>query len=161
GEQYVVLAGGDDAVIRRVPNFISGQLLLGTSEPDVYTVKDEHIRSVTLGGDLGIERAPAGLPGSDALLNSGWTACTASDHGVRLHVAETPGVRTSGSPAFVVRSGSGALWMLATSPQGPAYRFQLPGGATAQSTVLDTFGFGAVSQAPEVDDAWLNLFPLG
>lgn len=161
GEQYVVLRGGDDEMIQRVPNFISGQLLLGTAEPDVYTVKDEHIRTVTLGPDLGIERAPAGLPGPGDLMNSGWTACTAEGQGIRVHVADEAGARTDGSPAFVVRSRSKALWLLVASPQGPAYRFELPGGATAQSTLLDALGFGASSQAPKVDDAWLNLFPLG
>jgi hypothetical protein len=161
GEQYVVLRGGDDPVIQRVPNFISGQLLLGTSEPEVFTVKDEHIRPVTLGPDLGIERAPAGLPGPDGLISSGWTACTAEGQGIKVHVAEDPGVRTDGLPGFVVRSADGTLWLLAASPQGTSYRFELPGGATAQATLLDSLGFGASTQAPEVDDAWLNLFPLG
>ena len=34
GEQYVVLRGGDDPVIQRVPNYVSAQLLLGEPEPD-------------------------------------------------------------------------------------------------------------------------------
>ncbi|WP_181312046.1 type VII secretion protein EccB [Nocardioides campestrisoli] len=161
GEQYVVLRGGDDPVIQRVPNFISGQLLLGTAEPDVYTVKDEHIRSVTLGGDLGIERAPAGLPGPSELITSGWTACTAERRGIKVHLAASSDAEPAPQAAFVVRSRSGALWLLAASPAGPAYRFELPTGATAQSTLLDSLGFGASSQAPEVDDSWLNLFPLG
>ncbi|WP_110180637.1 type VII secretion protein EccB [Nocardioides solisilvae] len=161
GEQYVVLRGGDDPLIQRVPNFISGQLLLGTAQPDVYTVKDEHIRTVTLGPDLGIERAPAGLPGADGLVDTGWTACTAEGQGIKVHVGEQPGVATDGLPGFVVRSAGGALWLLAGSPEGAAYRFELPGGATARSTLLDSLGFGAASEAPLVDDAWLNLFPLG
>lgn len=161
GEQYVVLHGGEDPRIQRVPNFISGQLLLGTAEPDVYSVKDEHIRTVTLGSDLGIEGAPAGLPGTGELIESGWTACTGPGLGIRVTVSEEPDVVPAPGSAFVVRTGRKSLWLLAASPQGPAYRFALPRDATAQSTLLDSLGFGASTLAPEVTEGWLNLFPLG
>ncbi|WP_101525649.1 type VII secretion protein EccB [Nocardioides houyundeii] len=161
GDQYVVLSGGDDAAIQRVPNFISGQLLLGTAEPEVFSVKDKYIRSVALGSDLGIESAPAGLPPGDALIQTGWTACTAEGRGVKINVAAQPDVTERSGGAFVVRTGGRLTWLIAQSPGGPAYRFELPANPTAQSTLLDALGFGASSLAPEVSDEWLNLFPLG
>jgi Type VII secretion system ESX-1, transport TM domain B len=160
GDQYVVLSDGDDAAIQRVPNFISGQLLLGTAEPEVFSVKDKYIRSVDLGSDLGIESAPAGLPPTDALIQTGWTACIAEGRGVKINVAAQPDVTPRPGGAFVVRTG-GLTWLIAESPTGPAYRFELPGNPTAQSTLLDALGFGAASLAPEVSDEWLNLFPQG
>ncbi|UUZ60908.1 type VII secretion protein EccB [Nocardioides sp. B-3] len=68
GEQYVVLEGGDDPVIRRVPNYISAQLLLGESDLTPFRVRDKYIREVTLGEDLGIDDAPAGLPDPEGLI---------------------------------------------------------------------------------------------
>ena len=62
GEQYVVLEGGDDPLLQRVPNYISAQLLLGESDLTPFQVRDKYIREVTLGEDLGIDDAPAGLP---------------------------------------------------------------------------------------------------
>src|SRR5688572_24701877 len=71
GEQYVVLEGGDDPEIRRVPNYISAQLLLGESDLTPYQVRDKYIREVTLGEDLGIDDAPAGLPDPEGLIQDG------------------------------------------------------------------------------------------
>ena len=65
GEQYVVMRGGDDPLLQRVPNYVSAQLLLGDAELTPFTVRDKYIRTVQLGEDLGIEGAPAGLPGRE------------------------------------------------------------------------------------------------
>jgi hypothetical protein len=161
GEQYVVLRGGDDPTIQRVPNFVSAQLLLGSAEPSVYSVKDKYIRGVRLGEDLGIERAPAGLPATGDLIESGWTACTQDGSGVKLNVDATPQVEPVLDGAFAVTTGDGAVWLIATSPEGRAYRFAMPDDPTALSTLLDSLGFGASSQAPVVDQDWLNLFTPG
>lgn len=170
GEQYVVLrdapesTDGEDAentVIQRIPNFISAQLLLGTPEPQVFTVRDSHIRTLTLGADLGIEGAPAGLPPAEELIGTGWSACTAADLGVKVHLSPTPDVQAAPEGGFVVRSEAGEAWLVAASPDGPAYRFALPRGQTAQSTLLDALGFGARDTVPVVSQQWLNLFPLG
>lgn len=163
GEKYVILHGGDDPVLQRVPNYISGQLLLGSSEPEIHHVKDEHIRTVTLGPDLGIEGAPA-LPHPDQLdqlIDSGWTACTAAERGVKVNLAHTPDVEPAPRSAFVVRTGKDDLWLLAASPQGPAYRFAMPDDPTGRSALLDALDFGASSQAPVVSADWLNLFRPG
>lgn len=161
GEQYVVLRDGDEPVIQRVPNFVSAQLLLGSSQPDVYSVKDKYIRGVRLGGDLGIERAPAGLPATGDLIESGWTACTEDGNGIKLNVDAEPQVAPVVDGAFAVTTGDGAVWLIATSPEGRAYRFAMPDDPTQLSTLLDSLGFGASTQAPVVDQDWLNLFTPG
>ena len=161
GEQYVVLRGGDDPVIQRVPNFVSAQLLLGEAAPDVYSVKDKYIRDVNLGEDLGIDQAPAGVPATDELIESGWTACTGDATGIKLNVDRTPQVTPEPTGAFAVKSESGGMWLIAASPEGEAHRFPFPRNATDRSSLLDALGFGAAELAPVVADPWLDLFPLG
>lgn len=163
GEQYVVLEGGDDPVIRRVPNYISAQLLLGESELTPYQVRDKYIREVTLGEDLGIDDAPAGLPDPDGLIQDGWTACTAPDAGIQVAVNRVPEVTELVDSAFLV-SSRGTLHLIApdvSGPEGAAHRFELPSDPNDAGTLADRLGFGAIEQAPEVSDDWLNLFPSG
>ena len=92
GEQYVVLIGGADPRLQRVPNYVSAQLLLGKDELTPFTVRDKYIRTVQLGEDLGIDAAPASLPSADELVNDGWTACTGDGVGIKLAIERTPSV---------------------------------------------------------------------
>ncbi|WP_210439504.1 type VII secretion protein EccB [Nocardioides xinjiangensis] len=163
GEQYVVLRGGEDPLLQRVPNYVSAQLLLGQAELTPYTVRDKYIRTVQLGEDLGIEGAPAGLPSADELVGDGWTACTGSGVGIQLAIQQTPAVEDRVGSAFLVES-RGRQWLIATAPAvgstpGRAYRFAMPSDETQSSTLGTRLGFGA--SATEVDEAWLNLFPVG
>lgn len=163
GEQYVVLRGGDDPELQRVPNYVSAQLLLGDAELTPYTVRDKYIRGVPLGPDLGIEGAPAGLPAAEDLVDDGWTACTAADTGIQLAVQSRPGVEDLAGSAFLV-SSDGEQWLIATQPpvgtdRGQAFRFPMPADATQASTLGVALGFGATPV--EVDPDWLNLFPPG
>ena len=164
GEQYVVLEGGDDPVIRRVPNYISAQLLLGESDLAPFQVRDKYIREVTLGEDLGIDDAPAGLPDPDGLIQDGWTACTAPGTGIQVASIAQPAVNELTGSAFLVSSG-GALSLIATGRRpGPTARptaSSCPRDPTEAGTLADRLGFGAIEQAPEVGDDWLNLFPRG
>ncbi len=163
GEQYVVLLGGDDPILQRVPNYVSAQLLLAEADLTPSTVRDKYIRGQQLGEDLGIEGAPAGLPSADQLVDDGWTACTAEDAGILLAVQPRPSVEDLVGSAFLVSSG-GRRWLIATSPslgsdQGRAYRFPMPKDPTRSSTLGQRLGF---SPTPvEVEPDWLNLFPLG
>ena len=163
GEQYVVLRGGDNPQLQRVPNYVSAQLLLGSPELTPYTVRDKYIRTVQLGPDLGIEGAPAGLPSVDELVDDGWTACTADGVGIKVAIQQTPAVEDLVDSAFLV-SNEGEEWLIATAPaegsrQGRAYRFPMPADATSASTIGNRLGFDA--SAIEVDEDWLNLFPPG
>ena len=163
GEQYVVMRGGDDPLLQRVPNYVSAQLLLQDAELTPFTVRDKYIRTVRLGEDLGIEGAPAGLPASAELVDDGWTACTASGAGIKIAIQQTPAVEDLTGSAFLVSSDD-ADWLIATAPalaaeQGRAYRFPMPREEVSSSTVGNKLGFSA--SATEVDEEWLNLFPLG
>ena len=163
GEQYVVLRGGDDPRLQRVPNYVSAQLLLERADLTPYTVRDKYIRTVQLGEDLGIEGAPAGLPSADELVDDGWTACTGAGVGIKVAIQQRPGVEDLTGSAFLVSSGRGQ-WLIATSPavgaeQGRAYRFAMPTDPTESSTLAQRLGFSATPV--EVDADWLNLFPLG
>lgn len=162
GEQYVVLRGGDDPVIQRVPNYVSAQLLLGEAELTPATVRDKYIRTVKLGEDLGIEGAPASLPSAGELVDDGWTACTAPDTGIKIAVQQEPTVEDLTGSAFLVSSGE-KLWLIATAPpvgseQGKGYRFEMPSDEVMASTIADKLDFGAPSSAPAVSEQWLNLF---
>ncbi len=165
GEQYVVLRGGDDPVIQRVPNYVSAQLLLGEAELTPATVRDKYIRTVRLGDDLGIEGAPASLPSVDELVDDGWTACTAPDTGIKIAVQQQAAVDDLTGSAFLVTSGR-KLWLIATAPSvgsepGRAYRFEMPADEVMASTIADKLDFGASASAPEVSPDWLNLFVPG
>jgi len=163
GEQYVVLIGGADPRLQRVPNYVSAQLLLGKDELTPFTVRDKYIRTVQLGEDLGIDAAPASLPSADELVNDGWTACTGDGVGIKLAVERTPSVEDLTASSFLIES-EGTRWLIATAPpigseQGSAYRFAMPEDETQSSTLGDRLGFGAT--ATEVDEEWLNLFRPG
>ncbi len=163
GEQYVVLKGGDDPVIQRVPNYISAQLLLGQSDLTPFQVRDKYIREVTLGEDLGIDDAPAGLPDPAGLIQDGWTACTSPGAGIQIALAPEPAVSELSGSAFLIRS-AGALWLIAPDADGTdsgAYRYELPIDPTDAGTIADRLGFGAIEEAPQVSSDWLNLFPVG
>jgi hypothetical protein len=163
GEQYVVLRGGDDPMLQRVPNYVSAQLLLAKAELTPFTVRDKYIRTVQLGEDLGIDAAPASLPSAEELVDDGWTACTGDGVGIQVAVQRTPTVEDLSGSAFLV-SSEGKTWLIATAPpvgskQGSAYRFPMPEDETQSSTLADRLAFGA--SATEVDPDWLNLFRLG
>lgn len=165
GEQYVVLRGGDDPEIQRVPNYVSAQLLLGEADLTPAAVRDKYIREVRLGEDLGIEGAPASLPDEDALIDDGWTACTAAGAGIKVVLADEPHVEEVTGSAFLVRAAS-RLWLVTTAPDagaapGPGYRYELPTDVVEADVVADRLGFGATDQAPRVSEAWLNLFRSG
>ncbi|WP_457206802.1 type VII secretion protein EccB [Nocardioides sp. P5_C9_2] len=159
GERYVVLRGGEDPRLQRVPNYLSAQLLLGEPELTANRVSDTYIREVALGSDLGIDGAPT-LPAASDLIDEGWTACTAADTGIKLTITEDPDIAELRQSAFLVSSGGG-LWLVAPSPGGSGYRLRLPADATDAGVIADRLGFGATSQAPVVPEEWLNLFPAG
>ncbi len=163
GEQYVVMRGGEDPLLQRVPNYVSAQLLLQQAALTPFTVRDKYIRTVQLGEDLGIEGAPAGLPSAGELVDDGWTACTASGVGIKVAIQQRPSVEDLAGSAFLVSSND-QQWLIATAPErgsepGRAYRFPMPADATQASTIGNRLGFSA--SVSEVDEDWLNLFPLG
>jgi hypothetical protein len=129
---------------------------------ELVIVPEKTIQEQTIGPEIGILGAPATVPDTGELLESGWTACTATHHGIRTYLAATPDASYADRDGFVVQSGSDR-WLVATSAAGTgAYRYLLPpvsGGA--QDRFLQSVGLGVGNEAVRVPSQWLDLWPAG
>ncbi len=161
GDQYVVVRGGDEktAVLNRVPNYVSAQLVLGRTDLDPHRVDTDDIRRIRLGADLGIEGAPTGLPGPDGLVGSTWTACTADGRGVRLQIGDDPVVTEVPAGALLVSTGGDQRWLVAQDRQGTTRSYRLPDGRRGR-TLADRLGF-APEAVQRVPAEWLALAEPG
>ena len=133
GEQYVVMRGGDDPLLQRVPNFVSAQLLLqrGRADP-VHRARQVHPHRPA-------RRGPRhrGRPGRPAVGRRARRRRLDRVHRRRRrHQGRDPGaartVEDLTESAFLVSSG-GEQWLIATAPAdgsqpGRAYRFPMPAG---------------------------------
>jgi hypothetical protein len=161
GQPYVITRNSDHAVLDPVINITSARLILGSSVEPVI-VPEDTIQEQTIGPEIGILGAPATVPDPDELVETGWTACTASHHGIRTYVAPRPQATAAPADGFVVQSG-GDRWLIATAGAGTgAYRYRLPstkGGA--QDRFLQSVGLGVGNEAVRVPTQWLDLWPEG
>ncbi len=164
GEQFVVRRGGDEgsAVLQSVPNFVSAQLVLGTSAPKAFSVPQAERLRVTRGADLGIVGAPERLPDAAHLVNGGWVACTAGGRGTHVSLRSDPAVVARPRGAFVVRDGDGTRWLLTEGAPGEGRRYRLPPGDRG-ATFSDRMHFpaGILDRLAVVDPGWLALFEEG
>ena len=164
GASYVILAESSHPVLRPVINITSARLML----PDGATptlVSQDTIDAQTIGDDIGILGAPASLPTASLLIDSGWTACTADGHGIRLDVSERPQVDAVPGSGFLVESG-GDFWVIAqargTGGQAPAaYRYEVPTAGDDQDNMLRDLQLPIRGAATRVPAGWLDLFPAG
>jgi hypothetical protein len=161
GQPYVITRASKHPVLNPVINITSARLILGSSVEPVI-VPEKTIQEQTIGAEIGILGAPATVPDTDELVDTGWTSCTATHHGVRTYVAPTPDATYADRDGFVVQSG-GRRWLVATSAVGPgAYRYLLPASAGgAQDRFLQSVGLGVGNEAVRVPSAWLGLWPAG
>jgi hypothetical protein len=157
----VITRESDHPVLNPVINITSARLILGSSVEPVI-VPEDTIQEQTIGPEIGILGAPATVPDSDELVETGWSACTATGHGIRTYVAPKPQARLAPGAGFVVQSG-GDRWLIATSGAGTgAYRYLLPtktGGA--QDRFLQSVGLGVGNEAVHAPTQWLDLWPAG
>ena len=162
GEQYVVMRGGDDPQLQRVPNFVSAQLLLQQAELTPFTVRDKYIRTVQLGEDLGIEGAPATLPSAERARRRRLDRVhrrRRRHQGRHPAAADRRGPRRVGVPRLQRRRAV-ADRHRARGRQRARPRLPLPDApdATSASTIGNKLAFSATPI--EVEEEWLNLFPL-
>ena len=167
-EEAELTAGTTEAdtgpVLRPVINITSAMLILGSDvTPEI--VPQSAIDAETIGDDIGILNAPASVPTDDLLIESGWTACTDERQGIRLAVAESPGVVDAPGSAFVVES-DGSFYVVALArPEGGAepraYRYRLPGDRGVRDDILGDLGLEFSASARSVSQDWLALFPAG
>lgn len=167
GAAYVILKESDRPVLRPVINITSARLILGAgAEPQPTILSQDTIDAQTIGDDIGILGAPASLPRSSLLLDTGWTACTGDHEGLRLAVSDSPQARPVPDNGFVVES-EGDSYLVAEAADGSgAYRYRLSDGggkgdAGDVDNLLDELGLPPRSAALEVPEQWLALFPAG
>ncbi len=163
GAAYVILEESSNPVLRPVINITSARLILpDDSAPTV--VSQDTIDEQIIGDDIGILGAPASLPTPSLLIDTGWTACTASGRGVRVAVTEDPDVQTVPTAGFVVESND-VFYVIAQggpadSKTPAAYRYELPPG-DEQDNLLGELGLPIRDNAARVSEDWLALFPPG
>ena len=80
------------------------------------TIAQDTIDTLPLGPEIGILQGPETLPGSDEMVESGWTACTGPAKALQVDVSARPDATPIGDgQAFVVKS-EGEVWVVATAP---------------------------------------------
>ena len=184
GAAYVILPdqGGETAAggaagggsssgqvkLRPVINITSAKLILGAdAEPTL--ISQDTIDDQRIGEDIGILGAPASVPSTDLLVESGWTACTADRAGMAVRVAAHPPVSPAPGRQLLVRS-EGGLWLVAQAPDDDtgapgAYVYRVPqqgsGGNKQTDLLLLALRAGVAADAPSVPREWLDLFPRG
>jgi hypothetical protein len=161
GQPYVITRKSRHPVLDPVINITSARLILGSSVEPVI-VPEKTIQEQAIGPEIGILGAPATVPDAGELVETGWTACTATHHGIRTYVAPTPQATAAPDAGFVVQGGPDR-WLVATSEAGTgAYRYRLPPAAGgAQDRFLESVGLGVGNEAVRVPSQWLNLWPAG
>ena len=169
GQAYVISTPDDDElVIRPVINITSARLILGSDAEPTY-VSEEAINAEKIGEPIGILNAPANVPDEDDLVESGWTACTSAESGLRLTLARRPGVAPAPGAGFLVES-RGVRYVIAQSglpsqsgggEQPSAYAYALPSDPGAQDNLLRDLGLSVGADATKVTTEWLALWPVG
>lgn len=168
GQAYVIVPDDSSEIeLRPVINITSATLILG---PDVepMLISQDTIGEQEIGEDIGILGAPASVPDTDHLIETGWTACTAAGSGIRTRVAVDPSVLPAQGQQVLVRSDD-EYWLIAqpegttTGPAG-AYAYKVvrqKGDRDETDPMLLALGAGTLGSAVSVPREWLDLFPRG
>lgn len=166
GASYVVLLDGEgNPEARPVDNVVSARLALQGQLDEPTTIAQDTIDTLPLGPEIGILQGPETLPGSDEMVESGWTACTGPAKALQVDVSARPDATPIGDgQAFVVKS-EGEVWVVATAPAtvdtpAQAYRYLLSMD-NGRDFFLNEFGLSTQAQATAVSGDWLQLFPEG
>jgi type VII secretion protein EccB len=161
GQAYVITRASAHPVLNPIVNITSARLIIGSSAEPVV-VPEKTIQEQTIGPEIGILGAPATVPETDGLVETGWTSCTADGKGVRTYLSAQPEASYADGAGFVVESG-GSRWLVATAGGvGGGYRYPLPAvGGGAQDRFLQAVGLGVGNEAVRVPEAWLGLWPAG
>jgi len=169
GAAYVITAveEGEEPVLRPVINITSAKLILG-AEATPTIIPDEYIDQEQRGDDIGILGAPANVPGTDRLVDDGWTACTDPSMGLRLDVSARPEVEPvegGGLLVQVEKDGDDAVYVIADAagndvqtPRASSYRVPASRG---RDNLLGALGLPEAASASVVPEEWLALFPPG
>lgn len=163
GTNYVI-TDDEHPVLHPVVNNTSAKLILG-ADLESESVAQEYIDAAETGDLLGILGAPTRLPQTERLIDDDWTACTASDAGIRLDLSLSPQVsRVEQGAASVVSTPDGRYFLIAYVPERhsaepSAFAFQLP--QSKRDSLLAAIGMPPSTEAVPVPDDWVTLFPAG
>ena len=167
GAAYVILEADQDE-LRPVINTTSAKLILGDdAEPTL--ISQDTIDGQQIGDDIGIFGAPASVPTASLLIDTGWTACTADEHGIRVRVAESPDVTPAPGQGLTVVN-DGQYYVVAQSdPAGPGaggfYVYPVPEqtapGVDQTDNLLQQLQLAPTGNAVRVPREWIDLFPVG
>ena len=165
GQPYLISTPeGGGLVIRPVVNITSARLILG-SESDPTYVSESAISAERIGEPIGILNAPANVPDRDHLVESGWTACTSADTGLRLALDDRAGVAPAPGAGFLVENHGNRYVIAAAASTGAeqpsAYTYALPRDAGSQDNLLRDLGLSVAADAMPVTSDWLSLWPVG
>jgi len=163
GSIYVIIdrrEGDTEPALRPITNVTSAQLILGSEVEPLYVPYDK-IDDNDTGPTIGILDAPATVPESSDLIQSGWTSCTGTGLGIKTNVSEETGVTPTPGAGFVVRR-KGEFFLIAEEPAtatraARAYSYRMP----ANDTLNDELEVALSDAAVEVPEPWLLLFPSG
>lgn len=162
---YLVQVGQDgaDTVLVPVVNTVSARLILG-SELDPVTVPQSEIDDYQVVEGVGIVGAPVSTPSGNALVETGWTACTADGAGVRSLVSAEPSVDEVVDRSVFVTVGETRFLVAPGQPDPrtgvPRYfRMQLPTSQDAVNALAGTLQIPDPANAPSVPRRWIDMFP--
>lgn len=155
GSPFVVF--GDKHFVYPMTNVASARLLLGPDEDFKATyVPDDLINKQEPQRTYGINGAPNILAKPSQMIQSGWTACTNSDGGVKLEIAKKPPAAAATGQALIVKSSVDGKQYVVSGTR----RYVLPSGKKATNAIL--LGLGLDRQTPyEVPGQWLDLLTSG
>lgn len=165
GAAYVILEPDEDGEhqVRPVINVTSAQLILG-EDAEPVVVPQAVIDEETPGADIGILGAPVTVPGTDVLIESGWTACTDDDRGIRFNVSRDPDVTPVLDGGLLVKQGRTHYIVAHSEPDDDevsrAYAYELPKLAGLDN-LLNALDMPIDDNATPVSAEWLDLFPTG
>ena len=170
GSAYVIIDESSDPELRPVINSTSAKLILG-AEATPRVIPQDTIDGQRIGDDIGILGAPASLPTPSLLIDSGWTACTAADAGIKVAIAAEPDVTAVPDTGVTVTNGGDYFVVVPTKDTVPpgaddpgAYVYPVPPQGTdgnQTDNLLSALNLQTTGSAVPVSREWINLFPTG
>lgn len=148
GSRFVAQDGRLFSVI----NTTSARLLTAPGDFRITFVPDEEIAAERPGATVGIVGAPDVLPARNALIQSGWTACTSASGHSQVRIAEDPAAAPVAGSAVVVRA-SDQTWVVSNGR-----RHQV--AEKDRDSVFAVLGL-ASTDIREVPSTWVTLFQEG
>jgi type VII secretion protein EccB len=162
GAAYVIVDDddADDPELHPVINATSAALILGAdTEPTL--IEQDTIDEQRIGSDIGILGAPASVPTPSRLINTGWTACTDADAGVRMTVSSAPDAVPAPDAGITVSNGDDLFAVISDDTGAHVYSVPEQVGKRGDETFNLLDALGLPTDPVPVSREWLALFPTG